>query len=395
MRSVSKTSFSSAGFILSECWSSPFSRWHRSLQDVNSIDLAVDATGRALSARSVDPKEIGEVVLGITVPQVAAFYGAPTLAARLGATYSTGAMIAQACATSVAGIAAAARTIELGAEEPILVVTTDRTSRGPLITYPASEVSGASEAQENWVMDNFERDPWGGTSMAMTAELVAQEEGITRAEADDLTILRHQQYARALADDRAFHRQFMVPVVTGDGQTLLAEDEGIYPLDPEETRALPSAIPGGVVTRDTQTHPADGSAGLLLRGDGEHAGAHVRIRSVGFARTDRGRMPKAVVPAAAEALSAAGLTVDDVHLVNTHNPFVISDIVFARAFDFPVDRMSTFGSSLVYGHPQAPTGMRAVIELAHALKMRGGGIGLFTGCAAGDTAGAVIIEVTD
>ena len=391
--SVSSTAFSSVTFRLGESWSSPFSRWHRSLQDVSSLDLAFDVTDRALEERGVSRQEIGEVILGITVPQAGAFYGAPTLAARLGATHATGAMIAQACATSVAGIAAAARTLELGAQDPVLVVMTDRTSRSPLITYPASDNSDRGAVEENWVLDNFECDPWGGTSMATTAELVAQEAGISRGEADEVTILRHEQYGRALQDDRAFQRLYMVAASTGEDRTLLEHDEGIYPLDPEATRAQVAATPDGVVTRDTQTHPADGTAGLILRRVSESAGPSVRIRSVGFARTDRARMPKAVVPAAAEALRAAQLSITDVHLVNTHNPFVVSDIVFARAFDFPVDRMSTFGSSLVYGHPQAPTGMRAIIELAHALNLRGGGIGLFTGCAAGDTAGAVVIEV--
>lgn len=393
---MTSTRFSTVHFQLSEAWSSPFSRWHRSLQDINSIDLAARVTARALTDRGVDPKGIGELVLGITVPQQSGFYGAPTLAARIGAGHMTGAMVAQACATSVAGLAAAARTLELGASDPILVVMTDRTSLGPVITYPVPDSSALPHAiQENWVLHNFERDPWGGVSMAMTAEVVAQEAGISRQEADEVAILRHEQYNRALLNGFGFHRRFMIPVVADEGTTILDADEGVYPLDADATRSLVAGIPDGVVTRDTQTHPADGTAGLILRSANAGAGPRVRIHSVGFARTDRGRMPKAVVPAAREALAAAQFSIDDVHLVNTHNPFVISDIVFSRAFNFPVERMSTFGSSLVYGHPQAPTGMRSIIELAHALVLRGGGVGLFTGCAAGDTAGAVVIEVND
>ena len=66
---------------------------------------------------------------------------------------------------------------------------------------------------------------------------------------------------------------------------------------------------------------------------------------------------------------------------------------FADQTGYPLERMNPYGSSLVYGHPQGPTGARAITELIHALHARGGGLGLFTGCAAGDSAGAVVVRV--
>lgn len=180
----------------------------------------------------------------------------------------------------------------------------------------------------------------------------------------------------------------------GAGLVLVGvADAGIYKLNPEESRALVASSENGVVTRDTQTHPSDGTAGLVLRNGHHLGGIRVKVRSVGFARVEKALMPKAVVPAAREALKAAQLRIKDIHLVNTHNPFVVSDIYFAKEMNFAPEKMNTFGCSLVYGHPQGPTGMRGVIELAHALALRGGGLGLFTGCAAGDSAGAVVIEV--
>lgn len=104
-------------------------------------------------------------------------------------------------------------------------------------------------------------------------------------------------------------------------------------------------------------------------------------------------MPKAPVPAALRALWDAGLRIEDVDVVTTHNPFAVNDLWFAEQTGFPLERMNPYGSSLVYGHPQGPTGARAVTELVHALHARGGGTGLFTGCAAGDAAGAVVVRV--
>ena len=81
--------------------------------------------------------------------------------------------------------------------------------------------------------------------------------------------------------------------------------------------------------------------------------------------------------------------------VKSHNPFAVNDAVFARETGFPVERMNNYGCSLVWGHPQGPTGMRGLIELIEELAIRGGGVGLFQGCAAGDTAMAAVIRVGD
>jgi acetyl-CoA C-acetyltransferase len=95
-------SFERAAIPLGLAWSSPFCRWQGPLSSVTSLDLAVDVTARALAGRGVDPSSLAQLVLGWTVPQPGIFYGAPTVAARLGAPALTGPMISQACATSVA-----------------------------------------------------------------------------------------------------------------------------------------------------------------------------------------------------------------------------------------------------------------------------------------------------
>jgi acetyl-CoA acetyltransferase len=81
--------------------------------------------------------------------------------------------------------------------------------------------------------------------------------------------------------------------------------------------------------------------------------------------------------------------------IKSHNPFVVNDIVFARETGADVQTMNNYGCSLVWGHPQGPTGLRGVIELIEELVARGGGHGLFQGCAAGDSSMAVIVKVGD
>ena len=94
-------------------------------------------------------------------------------------------------------------------------------------------------------------------------------------------------------------------------------------------------------------------------------------------------------------MSNAGLSIDRIDAIKTHNPFALSDVVFARETGRPTEKMNNFGCSLVWGHPQAPMGTRAVIELIEELVIRGGGYGLFAGCAAGDSAMAVVVHVDD
>jgi acetyl-CoA acetyltransferase len=394
--------FSDVVIPLRAAWSSPFVRWQGPTADLSSLDLAERVTRRALGDRKIE-WPIAELVLGMTIPQRECFYGAPTLAARLGLSGVSGPMIAQACATSVASLHAAAtsQSVENGGGAR-LVVTTDRTSNGPHVVYPRTSGPGGTVESENWVMDAFGRDPNTGEGMLATAERVAVEGDFDKAELDELTAVRYAQYADSLADDRAFQKKWMVPIEAGTARRphLIEDDHGVRPTTLKELEALKPVSPDGVVSFGTQTHPADGTAGFIVTSAGvarerDPGGPLARIISTGFARVGPGTMPKAPVPAAAAGLEAAGLGYGDVHVIKTHNPFAVNDLWFARETGVDPEQMNPYGCSLVYGHPQGPTGARAIIELMHALEERGGGIGLFTGCAAGDTGAAVVLEVSD
>jgi acetyl-CoA acetyltransferase family protein len=384
-------------------WSSPFARWQGAFSEISSLDLAVLATRRALADRGISAEEITQIVLGWTVPQEGAFYGAPTVAAKIGAPHVTGPMVAQACATSVAAVTLAALTVEGGEDGLNLALLTDRTSNGPHIVYPSPSNQGGTVKTEDWVMENFRRDPWAGQPMHRTAEIVAAELGVSREEIDDVTLLRYQQYARALEDDRAFQRRYMVPVEVparkGDS-TVIDADVGVYPSTRESLAALEPVEEGGVITYGSQTHPADGTAGVLVTTEPRARdlgvdGGVVRILASGMARVEKAQMPKAPVPAAERALSDAGLGWQDVDAVTMHNPFSVNDIWLSRCSGIPVENVNLYGCSLVYGHPQAPTAARLIAELIETLRLRGGGVGLFTGCAAGDTGAALVVRVSD
>jgi acetyl-CoA acetyltransferase family protein len=392
--------FAKACIPLGGAWSSPFARWQGPLAEMSSLDLAVSVTARALADREIPAAAISELVLGWTIPQPGIFYGAPTVAARLGATGISGPMISQACATAAVALAHAAAAVEVEDEGLRLVVLTDRTSNGPHLTYPSPSSPGGTPIAEDWVMDNFRRDPWAGSSMIQTAEAVAAEEKISRQEIDDVTALRYEQYARSLADDRAFQRRYMVPVelpAKRGNKTTLDADVGIHATSRAALADLQPVERGGVITYGSQTHPADGAAGALVASAERARSLGVegvaQILAFGKTRVEKARMPKAPLPAARAALDAAGLRFENLDAVTTHNPFAVNDVYFSRESGIPHEKINAFGSSLVYGHPQAPTGARALVELIETLRLRGGGVGLFTGCAAGDTAAALVVRV--
>ena len=121
----------------------------------------------------------------------------------------------------------------------------------------------------------------------------------------------------------------------------------------------------------------------------------VRLLSFAQGRAKKGFMPMANAPATRRALELSGITLAEVKTIKTHNPFAVNDIYFAREMGVKPAAMNNYGSSLIWGHPQGPTGMRLIIELIEELVMLGGGHGLFTGCAAGDTAAAIVLKVSE
>jgi acetyl-CoA acetyltransferase len=346
------------------------------------------------------------VILGITIPQPSVFYGAPWIAGLLGAEHATGPMIGQACATGAKGVELASNGVETGRYTTVLAVYADRCSNGPHLVYPNPLAPGGTVDKESWVWDNFGNDPFAKNSMIQTAENVAKEENITKEDQDKITHLRYTQYQDALKDDRAFQKRYMhAPIEIKDprGKKVLNTvkgDEGVFPTTLEGLKVLPSVLPGGTVSFGAQTYPADGNCGIIVttrekaKKMRKDSNVEVQVVSSAEGRTKKGFMAKAIIPAGKLALERAGISIKDVVAIKTHTPFAVNDVYFCKEFDLDWKQMNNYGCSLIYGHPQAPTGARLIIELIEELVIKGGGYGMMNGCAAGDTAAALIFKVT-
>jgi len=387
-------------------WSTPFCAWQKSFQNLHAIKFAAEIGARFLNENKISPKEFDELIFGISIPQTSTFYGTPWLAGMLGAANITGPMIGQACATGARGVELAALGIESGIRKNILVVYADRCSNGPLLVYPNPEAPGATQDKESWVWDNFGNDPYAKNAMIETAENVAKEVGISREDQDKMTLLRYQQYMDSTKNNRAFQKRYMItPIEVKDrkGRKVIATvecDEGIYPTTAEGLSKLKPVMSNGTVTFGTQTHPADGNCGIIVTNKdrakmlSKDKKIEIQVLSYGEGRAKKGYMAMAIIPAAKMALKQADLSIEDIDVIKTHNPFAVNDIYFCREMNIEWRDMNNYGSSLIYGHPQAPTGARLIIELIEELVIKGGGIGLFDGCAAGDTGSAVVLKVS-
>jgi len=386
-------------------WSTPFVRWQGELQHLHAIKFAAHVARRELDKRNIDPQVFDAGVLGMSVYQHQSFYGTPWFMGLLGAAQAPGPTLSQVCASGVRVPVLASMEIASGLAHTVLAATADRCSNGPHTFYPAPKAPGGTGVSEDVVIDSFQCDPLGGHSMLQTAENVAAKHSISTAEQHEVVLRRYAQYEDALADDRAFQKRYMdLPFAVPDPRFRktageIDGDQGVVASTAEGLAKLKPLVEGGTVTFGGQTHPADGNAAMIITRRDQAAdlsadnSIRIRILSAGQTRAELAFMPEAPYGAAHAALQQANLTFKDMDAIKTHNPFAVNDILFARESGVALEDMNNYGSSLIWGHPQAPTGMRLIIELIEELVLRGGGRGLFTGCAAGDTGMALVLSV--
>jgi acetyl-CoA acetyltransferase len=386
-------------------WSSPFVRWQGTFQNLHAVKFAAQVASRELARRNIDPASFEAGILGLSVYQHQSFYGTPWFMGLLGAPQAPGPTVSQVCASGARVLVMAAQEIGSGLARTVLAATADRCSNGPHTYYPNHGAPGGTGVSEDVVLDSFSCDPLGGHSMLQTAENVAAKYSISTGEQHEVVLQRYGQYQDALYDENAFQRRFMdLPFAVPDARFRktveeIDGDRGVTESTAEGLAKLRPVIEGGTVTFGSQTHPADGNAGSVgatpdqAREISADPAVRIRILSVGQSRVELGFMPEAPHGAANSALQRADVSFADMDAIKTHNPFALNDIVFSRQSGVALDTINNYGCSLIWGHPQAPTGMRSIIELIEELVLRGGGRGLFTGCAAGDSAMALVLAV--
>ncbi len=379
--------------------SSYFPAWQTSaLAEVNIGQFAGEAMGRILSLRKVPHSHLEYLVIGSTIPWHWKFWNAPLVASCLGRRLP-GFHLEQACATGLQATLAAAAQVEAGCDA-VGVLTFDRTSDSPVGVFPERRAHERTQALAD-VWDNFGFDPATGKAMIVTAGKAARKHGIDRAEVDDLTAWRYEQYFKARED--GFLDRVLVPleVLNLQGKVMgrIDEDLGVRRIGRDSLAAMREL--DTCVTSGTQTHASDGMATLLVTSEEKARELSPRpeidIRLVARAevRVSPALMPEAPACAVQKVLENTGLAMPDLAVVKNHNPFAVNDAIFARLLETDWRDMNHTGCSLVWGHPQGPTLTRILIEGLEEAVALGGGYVLVFGCAAGDVGIAGIFEVSD
>ena len=380
--------------------SSYFPAWQTSaLAEVNIGQFAGEAANRILGLRRVPTRALDYLVIGSTVPWHFKFWNAPVVASCMG-TRIPGYHVEQACATGLQAVVLGGAEVESGSHDVVGVVTFDRTSDSPVGVFPERRGYRRTEAIAD-VWDNFGFDPATGRAMIAAAGKTARKYGIERAEVDDITLRRYEQYFEGRRS--GFLDRVLVPleVLNMQGRVLgrVDDDLGVREVSRASLAAMRELDTS--VTAGGQTHASDGMACLLVCSEERAAELSprpeidIRFVAKAEARTQPSLMPEAPALAVGELFSRTGLGIDDMAVIKDHNPFAVNDAVFAKVHGADWATMNNNGCSLVWGHPQGPTLTRSLIEGLEEAVDRGGGYLLLFGCAAGDVGIAAVFEVAD
>lgn len=380
--------------------SSYFPAWQMSaLAEVNIGQFAGEAMNRIMGIRRIPTSELQYLIIGSTIPWHWKFWNAPLVASCLGRRIA-GFHIEQACATGLQAVVLAGAEVQTGANEVVGVLTFDRTSDSPVGVFPERRAHQRTMAISH-VWDNFGFDPATALAMITTAGNAARKHRLDRKEVDEISFCRYQQYFAT--KDSGFLDRLLVPldVLNVQGRLLgrIGADLGVRQLTLDGLRQMRELT--ACVTTGTQTHASDGMATLLVTSPEKARELSPRpeivIQFVAKAevRTHPAMMPEAPTLAVQKLLAKTGLTLADVAVVKSHNPFAINDAIFSKVMQYDWSKMNRTGCSLVWGHPQGPTLTRLLIEGLEEAVDLGGGLVLLFGCAAGDVGIAGLFRVTE
>ena len=260
------------------------------------------------------------------------------------------------------------------------------------------DVTGQGEIQDLMVLDGLMESLYG-YHMGITAENLAEKYAITRQEQDELGLLSHQR-ARAAIKNGTFKDEitpFLIPQKKGE-PTVFDTDERPMETSLEKMSKLqPAFKKDGTVTAGNASGINDAAAAVLLMNEENCAqlGLKPLARILGFASSalDPAYMGLGPVPAAKKALKNAGVSLDDMNLIELNEAFAATTIACMKELRLSLDKTNIHGSSISLGHPIGCTGTRIVVTLLHAMKRNNAKYGLATLCIGGGQGMAMVFEL--
>ncbi len=381
-----------------------FGAFGGALKELSATELGAIAGRAAIERASIPAEKIDHVIMGNALQTSAdAIYLARHVALRAGCRVETPAVtVNRLCGSGFEAIIQGAQQILLGESDIVLTGGTESMSQAPHVVRGArwGLRLGPPAPLEDALWEAL-RDSQCNMAMAETAEKLAMQYGITRAEVDAWA-LTSQQRARDGWASGAYADE-IVPVGLKNRKTKTIEpwavDEHMRPDSTTEGLAKlpPYFKQDGVVTAGNASGIADGAAALVLarRDVAQELGLRplAAIRSWGVAGVDPSIMGIGPVPAARKALARASLDLKQMDLVEVNEAFSAQFLAVMKELQLDPDRTNVDGGAIALGHPLGASGARLTAHLAHALRRRGKRLGLASACIGGGQGQAIILEV--
>jgi len=382
--------------VIVEAVRTPLGKRNGRLKEWHPVDLAAE-TLKAVTERSgVDPAEIDDVIMGC-VMQVGEQGINIARNAVLAAGWPEsvpGTTIDRQCGSSQQAAHFAAQGVIAGAYDVVVAAGVEVMTRVPMgasmadgkFGYPFGPQVGARYA------------PAGGlVPQGISAELIAEQWNISREQMDEFGARSQQLAAQATSEGR-FEREIL-PITDANGESMTT-DEGLRDTTVEKLAALKPSFKaegeGGRVTAGNSSQITDGASAVLIMSEekAEELGVTPRARFVEFAvaGADPRLMLTAPIPATRNALASAGLTIDDIDLVEINEAFASVVLAWQHELKADTDRINVNGGAIAIGHPLGCSGTRLMTTLVHELERTGGRYGLQTMCEGGGLANATLIE---
>jgi len=401
---------------------SPIGRAHKgSLREVRSDDLAATIVRAALDkVPQLDPAEIEDLYLGCGLPGgEQGFNMARVVATLLGYDRLPGATLTRYCASSLQTTRMAFHAIAAGEGDVFISAGVECVSR-----YARGNSDGLPpEAQAlvggDWENPRFEKarahttertgagapawtDPRDSgdlpdiyVAMGQTAENLAQIKGVTREDMDEFGVRSQNLAEKAIAD--GFWAREITPVTVPSGQVVSTDDGPRPGVTVEGVAGLkPVFRPDGRITAGNCCPLNDGAAAVIVMSETRARDLGItplaRIVSTGVTALSPEIMGLGPVEASRQALKRAGMTIDDVDLVEINEAFAAQVIPSYRDLEIPLDKLNVMGGAIAVGHPFGMTGARITGTLLNALDWHDKTIGLETMCVGGGQGMAMILE---
>ena len=370
----------------------PLGKRNGKLKDVHPVDLAAH-TLRALIARNdLDPALVEDVIMGcvMQVGDQAVNVGRnAALSAGFPETV-VGTSIDRQCGSSQQAAHFAAQGVMAGAYDVVIAAGVENMSRVPM---GASFLPGSMPFGPGVIARYPNLVPQG-----ISAELIAEQWGITRADNDEFSVRSHVRAAQATAEGR-FDREIVpINVTTEDGDELFSTDEGIRAGSTMETLAKlkPAFKEDGVVTAANSSQITDGAAAMLIMSEEKAAQLglkpRARFHAFALAGVDPVTMLTGPIPSTTKVLERAKMTLDQIDLVEINEAFAPVVLSWAKEHHPDMERVNVNGGAIALGHPLGCSGARLMATLLCELERSGKRWGLQTMCEGGGMANATIIE---